>query len=104
MNYSLPVINYCPVSDDNMVALHSMQDNHSVDALYETTNQQVNLFRRDDDGQVLESKHELIHKWPSVSFDLKCSQFTVIPNHFLTCALFGPKTYSFNFTFGPSCL
>ena len=63
----------------------------------ERTNQYVNLLRRDD-GKALESKRELIHKWPpSAYFDFNYSQFSVIPNHFLTCALFGPKTYSFNF-------
>ena len=45
-----------------------------------------------DDGQVLERKNALIDKLPSVSFDLNCSQFSVIPNHFPCCAQFGPET------------
>ena len=69
----------------------------SVYSMYDT-NQYVNLLRRDD-VQVLESKHELIYKWPTGSLGLNCSQFSVIQLFLITfkLALFSPETYYFDF-------
>ena len=75
MNYSLTVINSCKVADDNLLAHHTVckiiNNVFSPYSMYDP-NQYVNLLRRDD-VQVLESKHELIYKWPTGPLDIALS-------------------------------